>query len=82
MMQDGRQKLNGYVLPISRLKWCSSVAMQSKMIVAPPSDPTRSVPLTACVVVGLCGVGHSGSELIEDQFSGEAKLDQVRWLNR
>jgi hypothetical protein len=56
--------------------------MQSKMIVAPPSDPTRSVPLTACVVVGLCGVGHSGSELIEDQFSGEAKLDQVRWLNR
>jgi hypothetical protein len=30
----------------------------------------------------LCCAGHSGSGLIEDQFSGAAKLDHVRWLKR
>jgi transposase len=43
--------INGYVLPISRRAWSSSVTMQSKMIVAPPSDPTRTIRFSACAVV-------------------------------
>jgi hypothetical protein len=43
--------INGYVLPISRRAWSSSVTMQSKMVVSPPSDPTRTVPLSVCAVV-------------------------------
>ena len=55
--------------------------MQSKTIVAPPSDPKRTVRWSAYMVVACAAPAVVGSGFIKDQFSGAAKLDHVRWLN-